>query len=176
MNICIFCGSNPGNDPVYQKIAKELIAVMAEKKIGLVYGGAKVGIMGLLADEMIRQGGEVHGVIPKALIDKEVAHRGLTSLREVSTMHERKQLMFDMSDAFITFPGGFGTLDETFEIITWKQIDLHKKPLVFLDVNNFYSPLIDFIDSAVSAGFIRPEHRKLFLVAKDSKNAVAQCF
>lgn len=171
-NVCVFCGSNSGNDPRYKEAARELAHKLVASNIGFVYGGASVGIMGLLADEVLAKGGRAVGVIPQKLIDKEVAHAGLTELHRVGSMHERKKLMFELSDAFLTFPGGFGTLDETFEIITWKQIELHTKPAIFLDINGFYRPLIEFIDRAVSAGFIRPEHRRLFLTASTIDEAL----
>lgn len=174
LNVCIFCGANPGNKPVYRDQAIELAEGLAERQIGLVYGGASVGIMGLLADTMLAKGGRVYGVIPKALKEKEVAHDKLTELRVVKTMHERKKLMFDLSDVFLTLPGGFGTLDETFEIITWKQIGIHQKPLVFLDTEGYYQPLLSFIDQAVAAGFIRSEHRELFGVANTAEEALSK--
>lgn len=169
----MFCGSNAGKDPVYVEATKALAAEIVARSWGLVYGGASVGIMGLLADHVLAAGGRAHGVIPQALKDREVAHAGLTELRVVKTMHERKKLMFDLSDGFIAFPGGFGTLDETFEIITWKQIGLHQKPLIFLNINDYFTPLIAFIDQAVAAGFIKEEHRALFKVAKNAQEAVA---
>ncbi|MBI3544846.1 MAG: TIGR00730 family Rossman fold protein [Deltaproteobacteria bacterium] len=171
-NVCIFCGSNPGKDPYYKAEAVKLAKGLAAMEAGLVYGGASVGIMGMLADTVLAEGGKVFGVIPEALKQKEVAHAGLTELRVVKTMHERKKLMFDFTDVFLTFPGGFGTLDETFEIITWKQIGIHQKPLIFLDIQGFYKPLIDFIDKAVADGFIKPEHRQLFQVAKGAEEAL----
>lgn len=173
-NVCIFCGANSGNDPSYVAEAKTLAGLLVSNGLGLVYGGASIGIMGTLADAVLAGGGRVHGVIPQALADKEVAHKSLTELRVVKTMHERKKLMFDLSEYFITFPGGFGTLDETFEIITWKQIEIHQKPLVFLNTNGFYTPLIEFIDKAVAAGFIKPQHRALFTVANTPQEVIAQ--
>ena len=171
-NVCIFCGSNMGNDPVYKAAAKILALGIAKAGAGLIYGGASVGIMGYLADTVLEAGGKVIGVIPESLKAKEVAHAGLTELRVVKTMHERKKLMFDFTDVFLTFPGGFGTLDETFEIITWKQIGIHQKPLIFLDINGYYKPLIDFIDKAVSSGFIKAEHRQLFQSASGAEEAL----
>lgn len=172
-NVCVFCGSNPGKDPVYAEEAKRLAQELNARGWGMVYGGASVGIMGLLADEVLAGGGKVHGVIPNALVEKEVAHKNLTELRVVKTMHERKKMMFDLSDFFITFPGGFGTLDETFEIITWKQIGIHQKPIIFLNIHGFYTPLIEFIDKAVAAGFIKSEHRRQFMTAETVKDALA---
>ncbi|MBI3557629.1 MAG: TIGR00730 family Rossman fold protein [Deltaproteobacteria bacterium] len=171
-NVCIFCGSNMGKDPIYKEHAKVLAEGLAKAGAGLVYGGASVGIMGFMADTVLGAGGKVFGVIPEALKAKEVAHSGLTELRVVKTMHERKKLMFDFTDVFLTFPGGFGTLDETFEIITWKQIGIHHKPLIFLDINDYYKPLIEFIDKAVASGFIKAEHRQLFQSASGAEEAL----
>lgn len=171
-NVCIFCGSNMGRNEIFRSQAIALAEGLAVRDIGLVYGGASVGVMGLLADTMLAKGGRVLGVIPEALRDREVAHAGLTELRVVKTMHERKKLMFDLADSFLTFPGGFGTLDETFEIITWKQIGIHEKPLLFLDIDGYYKPLIQFIDTAVSAGFIRVEHRGLFGLVNTAEEAL----
>lgn len=173
LNACVFCGANPGNQEIYKTEAQKLAEGLARKAIGLVYGGASVGIMGLLADTMLSNGGRVYGIIPQALKDKEVAHANLTELRVVKTMHERKKLMFDLSDFFLTFPGGFGTLDETFEIITWKQIGIHDKPLILMNITGFFTPLIEFIDKAVMAGFIKSEHRQLFQVANSAEEALA---
>ncbi|MEW6057115.1 MAG: TIGR00730 family Rossman fold protein [Bdellovibrionota bacterium] len=166
-NVCIFCGGNFGNDPIYVESARQLARSLVDQGWGIVYGGASVGIMGVIADTALEAGGRVTGVIPQALFEREVAHHGLTELHRVTTMHERKKMMYDLSDAFITFPGGFGTLDETFEILTWKQIGLHKKPLICFDLNGFFTPLLTFVDQAAERGFIKPEHRALFSVAKD---------
>ena len=140
---------------------------MAREGIGLVYGGGSVGLMGEVADEVLRAGGEAIGVIPHALWAREVGHRGLTDLRIVETMHERKATMADLSDAFIALPGGLGTLEEIFEIWTWSQLGLHAKPMGFLDVNGFWAPLMEFLDGAVSARFIREQHRDIALVDDD---------
>lgn len=171
-NICVFCGSNPGHDSVYKQAAATLAEGIVSRGWGFVYGGASVGIMGHLADTVLAKGGRAYGVIPESLKAKEVAHAGLTQLHVVQSMHERKKMMFDMTDVFLTFPGGFGTFDETFEIVTWKQIGLHQKPLIFLNINGFYSPLIEFIDKAVLAGFIKPEHRQLFHVTNSAEEAL----
>jgi uncharacterized protein (TIGR00730 family) len=166
--ICVFCGSSRGADPAFVDAARELGTLFAREGIGLVYGGGSVGLMGELADAVLASGGEVTGVIPHALWAREIGHRGLTDLRIVDTMHERKAMMADLSDAFIALPGGLGTLEEIFEIWTWAQLGLHAKPLGFLDVNGFYTPLMDFLDRAVRARFVRDEHRGIALVARDA--------
>jgi uncharacterized protein (TIGR00730 family) len=165
--ICVFCGSSTGNDPAYIEAAQTLGRLFAREGIALVYGGGSVGLMGELADAVLGSGGEVIGVIPHALWAREVGHRGLTDLRIVDTMHERKALMADLADAFIGLPGGLGTLEEIFEVWTWAQLGLHQKPLGFLDVNGFYAPLMEFLDRAVRARFVREEHRAIALVARD---------
>ena len=167
--ICVFCGSNPGSDAAYAAAARALGGLLAREGIGLVYGGGSVGLMGEVADEVLRAGGEAIGVIPHALWAREVGHRGLTDLRIVETMHERKATMADLSDAFIALPGGLGTLEEIFEIWTWSQLGLHAKPMGFLDVNGFWAPLMEFLDGAVSARFIREQHRDIALVDDDAE-------
>lgn len=158
-NVCVFCGSHPGNLPGVAREAQHLAEGLCKRQFGLVYGGAHVGIMGLMADTVLKNGGHVTGVIPKTLVDKEVAHHGIQDLRIVGSMHERKQAMYDLSGAFVVLPGGFGTLDELFEVLTWIQIGLHKKPVYLLNVDGFFDHLLTYLDSAVSAGFIKPEHR-----------------
>ena len=165
--VCVFCGSNPGNDPAFVEAAQELGRLFAREGIARVYGGGSVGLMGKLADAVLESGGEVIGVIPHALWAREVGHRGLTDLRIVDTMHERKAMMADLADAFVALPGGLGTLEEIFEIWTWAQLGLHQKPVGFLDVNGFYTPLMDFLDRAVRARFVRDEHRAIALLARD---------
>lgn len=165
MKICIFCGAFNSNDP---KVDSEVLSVMKDfrqKDIGLVYGGAAIGIMGKLANELVNLGGEVIGVIPRQLMNKEVAHAGLTKLHVVTDMHERKKMMYDLSDAFLIFPGGMGTLDEFFEILTWKQLGLHRKPIAILNINGYYDHLLKFIEQAIEKGLIRPENRELFYVS-----------
>jgi uncharacterized protein (TIGR00730 family) len=159
--ICVFCGSNRGSDPAYAEAARQLGALLAREAIGLVYGGGSVGLMGEVADAVLRAGGEVIGVIPRALWEREVGHRGLTDVRIVETMHERKAMMADLADAFIALPGGLGTLEEIFEIWTWSQLGLHAKPLGFLDVNGFFSPLMQFLDRATGEQFVREPHRAI---------------
>jgi uncharacterized protein (TIGR00730 family) len=166
--VCVFCGSNTGSDPVYVDAARGLGRLLAREGVGLVYGGGSVGLMGELADAVLHAGGEAIGVIPHALWAREVGHRGLTDLRIVETMHERKAMMADLSDAFIALPGGLGTLEEIFEIWTWAQLGLHAKPLGFLDVNGFYAPLMQFLDRAVRERFLRDPHRSIALVDADA--------
>ena len=167
--ICVFCGSNSGSDPAYTEAARSLGRLLARDGIGLVYGGGSVGLMGEVADAVLQSGGEVTGVIPHALWAREVGHRGLTDLRIVETMHERKALMADLSDAFIALPGGLGTLEEIFEIWTWAQLGLHAKPVGFLDINGFYSPLMQFLDRAVRERFLKDAHRAIAIVDSDAE-------
>jgi uncharacterized protein (TIGR00730 family) len=165
--ICVFCGSNTGTDPAYADAARHLGQLFGREGIGLVYGGGSVGLMGELADAVLAAGGEVTGVIPHALWAREVGHRGLTDLRIVDTMHERKAMMADLADAFIALPGGLGTLEEIFEIWTWAQLGLHPKPLGFLDVNGFYAPLMVFLDRAMRERFVREPHRAIAMIERD---------
>jgi uncharacterized protein (TIGR00730 family) len=165
--VCVFCGSNTGSEERYAEAARELGRLLAREGIGLVYGGGSVGLMGQLADAVLSAGGEVIGVIPHALWAREVGHRGLTQLHIVETMHERKAMMAELSDAFIALPGGLGTLEEIFEIWTWAQLGLHAKPLGFLDVNGFYTPLMQFLDRAARERFLRTEHRAIAVVEND---------
>jgi hypothetical protein len=167
--ICVFCGSNPGGDPAYAAATRELGRLFAREGIALVYGGGSVGLMGELADTVLSSGGEAIGVIPHALWAREVGHRGLTDLRIVDTMHERKAMMADLADAFIALPGGLGTLEEIFEIWTWAQLGLHQKPVGFLDVNGYYAPLMQFLDRGVSAKFVKPQHRAIAMIASDAE-------
>lgn len=159
--ICVFCGSNPGHDPAYAAAAAELGAALAEAGLGVVFGGGRVGLMGVLADAALSAGGEVLGFMPQALVDREVAHPGLTELIVTDSMHTRKAAMADHADGFVTLPGGFGTLDETIEILTWNQIGTIAKPVAFLDVGAYFDSLFRFFDDAVAAGLIRPEHRAM---------------
>lgn len=168
--ICVFCGSNGGNDPLYTEAARTLGTLFAREGIALVYGGGSVGLMGVLANAVLQAGGEVVGVIPHALWAREVGHAGLTDLRIVETMHERKSTMADLADAFIALPGGLGTLEEIFEIWTWAQLGLHAKPVGFLDVNGFFGPLMEFLDGAVAARFLKDEHRSIAIVDPDPES------
>jgi uncharacterized protein (TIGR00730 family) len=163
--ICVFAGSSSGARADYLTAAAELGCVLAGRGIGLVYGGARVGLMGALADAVLAGGGEVIGVIPKALVEKEVAHTGLTDLRVVTSMHQRKALMADLSDAFIALPGGWGTLDEMFEILTWAQLGLHRKPCGLLNVQGYFDRLLSFLDHTVEQGFVRREYGALLSVS-----------
>ena len=159
-SICVYCGSNAGSKPAYTERAIALGDRMARDGIRLVYGGGNVGLMGILADAVLEAGGEVIGVIPQQLADWEVAHRGLTELQVVGSMHERKMRMFDLSDGFVALPGGFGTLDEMFEMLTWRQLGIGDKPCAFLDVEDFYAPLIGMIDRMVAERFLHPDQRE----------------
>jgi uncharacterized protein (TIGR00730 family) len=163
----VYCGSSPGRDAAFGDAADALGRTVASRGVRLVYGGGSVGLMGRVADAALRAGGHVVGVIPTALVRMEVAHRGLPDLHIVSTMHERKARMADLADAFVALPGGMGTLDEMFEMLTWSQLGLHAKPCGFLDVSGYFQPLLTFLDHAVTAGFIRPEHRRIFVVDDD---------
>ena len=158
-SICVYCGSNAGNKPAYAERAMALGTRIANDGLGLVYGGGDVGLMKIVADAVLQAGGDVTGVIPKQLVDWEVAHRGVTRLEVVGSMHERKARMFDLSDAFVALPGGFGTLDEMFEMLTWRQLGLGAKPCAFLDVDGFYEPLIRMIDRMVEQRFLHAEQR-----------------
>ena len=157
--LCVYCGSNAGNDPAYAALARALGTRLASDGIALVYGGGNVGLMGIVADAVLEHGGEVIGVIPQQLVDWEVAHKGVTRLEVVDSMHTRKQRMFELSDGFVALPGGFGTLDEMFEMLTWRQLGIGDKPCAFLDVEGFYTPLMGMIDRMVEERFLHPEQR-----------------
>ena len=161
--ICVLCGSNPGRRPEYLDVARALAEVLARRRIRVVYGGAAVGMMGVLADAALAAGGEVIGVIPQSLMDAEIAHPGLTELRVTGSMHERKAAMVALSDGFIALPGGLGTLDELAEVATWAQLGLHAKPIGLLDPLGYFDLLLRFLDNAVSERFLRAEHRALLL-------------
>jgi uncharacterized protein (TIGR00730 family) len=165
--ICVFCGSSPGADPAYREAAQATGRALAERGIGLVYGGAQVGLMGAVADAALAAGGEVIGVIPEALVRKEVAHPGLEDLRVVNSMHERKAQMADLAEGFLALPGGCGTFEEFLEIVTWAQIGIHQKPCALLNVKRYYDPLLALIEHAVAERFVRPEHRRLILADTD---------
>jgi uncharacterized protein (TIGR00730 family) len=162
--LCVFCGSSFGVNPAYAKAAIDLGNAIAKRNICLVYGGARVGLMGEIASTVIRAKGEVIGVIPKDLVEKEVAHSNLSDLRIVGTMHERKSLMAELSDGFIAMPGGFGTMEEIFEAITWAQLSFHDKPCGFLNIKGYYNDLIKFLDHSVEENFIVPEHRAMIII------------
>jgi len=167
MRICVFSGSSQGCGSEYQAAAAALGGLLARNSVELVYGGAAVGLMGAVADAALAEGGRVTGVIPQALVDKEIAHRGLTDLRVVRSMHERKQLMADLSDGFIALPGGIGTFEEIFEVWTWAQLGSHRKPCALLNVMGFYDQLLAFLDHVVDAGFLKRVHREMLLVAEE---------
>lgn len=165
--ICVFCGSSPGHDPRYLEAARSMGRTLAQRGIGLVYGGGSVGLMGAVADAALASGGEVIGVIPQVLQIRELAHKKLSTLHVVGSMHERKALMAELSDGFVALPGGMGTLEELSEVLTWAQLGLHARPVGLLDVAGYYQPLAEFFDRAVGAGFLRPAHRALLLVGHE---------
>lgn len=165
--VCVFCGSSPGARPQYADLARTLGELLARRGLGLVYGGGNVGLMGILADAVLKAGGHVIGVIPQSLVDLEVAHTGLPDLRVVSSMHERKALMADLADGFIALPGGIGTLEEFCEILTWAQLGMHQKPCGVINVAGYFDHLMAFLDHSVNERFLRPEHRSMVLVAGD---------
>jgi len=165
--VCVYCGSNPGFRPVYGEAARRLGRALGEHGLGLVYGGGNAGLMRVLADAALEAGARVTGVMPEVLCAMGRAHEGLTELRVVPTMHERKALMAELADAFIALPGGLGTLDELFEAWTWAQIGLHRKPIGLLDVGGFFGPLVAHIDRAVGEGFMRGQHRDMLAVESD---------
>ena len=166
-SVCVFCGSNPGNDPAYAEGARAMGREIARRGMVLVYGGGAVGLMGVVANAALEAGGEVHGVIPQALRDKEVGHHGLTRLEVVDTMHTRKARMAELSEGFIAMPGGIGTFEELFEIWTWGQLGIHTKPLGMLDVGGFYEPVASLLDATVSAGFLKQSHRAIAMTETD---------
>lgn len=171
--ICVFCGANPGTDPAFAVAAARLGTAVAAAGHGLVYGGGRVGLMGIVADAALEAGGEVVGFIPDALTGREVEHTGITELVVTDSMHTRKAGMADRSDGFVALPGGFGTLDEVLEIMTWNQIGIIAKPVAFLDVGGYFDSLFRFFDDAVSAGLIKPEHRAMAQRAADVDEAIA---
>lgn len=164
--ITVFCGSSPGNDPIYMKIAGYTGQTLAHKKLGLVYGGAQVGLMGAVANGALKAGGEVIGVLPDFLSTREIAHNALTDLIIVKSMHERKLKMHELSYGFIALPGGFGTMEELFEILTWAQLGLHQKPAGLLNTYRFYTPLINMIEQMVAQGFLKPVNRDMLLISE----------
>lgn len=174
MRIAIYCGANGGSDPLYRQAAAGVAAFLAGEGIGLVYGGGNVGLMGCIADAALTAGGQVIGVIPQSLMEKELGHGGVTELHVVCSMHERKQMMVDLSDGFIALPGGFGTLDELFETLTWLQLSFHAKPVGLLNVNGFFDGLLLFLDHMTSQGFLKQEHRECLLVAEDPAELLAK--
>lgn len=172
--LCVFCGSNPGRTPVYLQRVKQLAGLLAESGIRIVYGGAKVGTMGALADAALRAGGEVIGVIPSHQVGDEIAHNGLTALHVVDSMHERELMMSDLADGFIALPGGLGTLEEFAEIVTWSQLGLHRKPTGLLNTDGYYDHLLALLDHAVDEHFLRAEDRALVLADSDVRELLDQ--
>ena len=170
--VCVFCGSSAPADPRYRDAARALGALIARRGVDLVYGAGSVGLMGELADAALGQGGRVIGVIPAGLFAREVGHTGLTELHEVASMHERKQLMYDLSDAFVALPGGLGTLEELAEVATWSQLGLHSKPVVLLDVDGFWEPLVSQLDRMAGAGLLRPANRDLIQRTRSAEEAL----
>jgi uncharacterized protein (TIGR00730 family) len=167
--VCVFCGSSPGADPAFLKGARALGQAIAATERTLVYGGAKVGLMGALADSVLAGGGQVIGVLPQALVDREVAHAGLSELHIVSSMHERKMMMAERADAFIAMPGGLGTLEELFEVWTWAQLGLHQKPIGLLGPTAFFAPLLQYLEQLVAQEFVRLEHRQMVTLDEDPR-------
>src|SRR6185436_73982 len=165
--ICVFCGASPGARREYSEATAELARLLVEDGIGVVFGGGGVGLMGALADAVLSGGGEVIGVIPRALVDREIAHRDVTDMRVVGSMHERKALMAELADAFVALPGGIGTLEELFEVYTWAQLGLHQKPCGILNVEGYYDGIADFLAHAVAERFLREETRELLIIETD---------
>jgi uncharacterized protein (TIGR00730 family) len=166
-SLCVFCGSNSGIDPIFKNAAQDMGRYLSQSKITLVYGGASIGLMGEIADSVLVGGGRVIGVLPKKLVEREIAHPGISELKIVDSMHERKALMAELSDAFIAMPGGFGTLDELCEVLTWIQISIHDKPCGLLNVGGYYDAFLSFLDGAVQAGFIEPRYRQKLICDSD---------
>lgn len=172
MNICVFCGSSKGKNPVFAEAARELGHLIAKNSHDLVYGGGNVGLMGIVADAILANGREVVGIIPQFLKDREVAHHGITRLEVVQSMHQRKQRMADLSNAFIALPGGWGTLEEVAEILTWRQLGLIHSPIILLNVNNFFGPLIAQLNAMVDEGFVRKEYMQNLRIASTPQEAL----
>ncbi len=172
--ICVYCGSNTGTRPDYAEAARNLAEVLVRHDLELVYGGAAKGIMGVIADTVLEHGGNAHGVIPKLLEEKEIAHSGLTQLHVVASMHERKSMMAELSDGFIALPGGFGTLEEIIEILTWGQLQFHDKPCGLLNVSGYFDHLLAYLDHAEQEGFLRVENRQMLLQDTDPAGLIRQ--
>ena len=170
--VCVFCGAQPGFNPVHAELATALGRAIAARGLGLVYGGGKVGLMGIVADAALKAGAEVIGVIPAALVDRELGHGGVTELRIVPSMHVRKAEMNDLSDGFVVLPGGIGTLEESVEIHSWSQLGIHRKGLVYLDVDDYWAPFFALLERMSGAGFVRPEHAGLALRASTPEAAL----
>jgi uncharacterized protein (TIGR00730 family) len=170
--VCVFCGASPGARAEYAQATTELAGLLAANGIGVVYGGGGVGLMGVLADAALAKGGEIIGVIPRALVDREIAHRDVTEMRVVGSMHERKALMAELADAFVALPGGIGTLEELFEVYTWAQLGLHRKPCALLNVEGYYDGVADFLSHAVRERFLRQETREMLLVESEPSELI----
>ncbi len=173
-NIAIFCASADGVNPLYRETAAHLGRILAERNIGLIYGGSNVGLMHAVAEAALASRGHVVGVIPEVLVDLEVAHHGITELHIVDTMHTRKALIGSKADAFIALPGGFGTFEELFEVLAWQTLKLHVKPILLLNINGFYDKLLDFLDHCVAEGLLKPKNRQILLVADSVEDALRQ--
>ncbi len=173
LSVCVYCGAAGAVDEVYRNAAEAFGAQAAEQGLHLVYGGGRIGLMGLVADSALAAGGTVTGIIPRFLAEYEVEHQGLSELIVVETMHERKQAMVERADAFVVLPGGLGTLDETFEILTWKQLGLHSRPIVLLNIDGYWDPLLALIDHMIGANFAKPAHADLFCVSTSVAGALA---
>lgn len=173
-SICVYCGSNPGFDPAFRAAALSLGTELGRRGLRLVFGGSHLGMMGTIADAVLAAGGQVTGVVPRLLVEKEAAYLALADLHLVDSMHERKMRMADLADAFVSLPGGYGTLDETFEMATWAQLSLHAKPVVLWNVNGFYDGLFTFLDGVVSAGLLRPQHRAVLREARSLEDIFAR--
>ena len=174
-SVCVFCGSNMGARDSYAQAARVLGRTIAERGLHLVYGGALAGLMGVVADAALAAGGEVTGVIPSVLVEREIAHRGLTHLHQVGSMHERKAMMADLSDAFIALPGGAGTLEELFEVWTWGQLGHHRKPVAILNVDHYFDALVAFVDHQADERFMRREHRDMLIVESEAGRLLDRC-
>ena len=168
-SLCVYCGSSPSPDPAYEAEIRAFGKELAARGVRLIYGGSSRGLMGAIADEVLKAGGKVVGVIPKALEGREAAHRGLTELKVVGSFHEREQMLFDLADGFVAFPGGFGTMEEIIEMITWKQVGIHGKPIVLANIGGYFDPLVRQFDMAIEKKFARKEDRILFAVAENTK-------
>lgn len=175
-NVLIFCGANKGNDIVYERAAIEMAQALVKRGINIITGGGSVGIMGIIADATLKAGGTITGVIPKFLNDLEVGHNGLTEMIVTETMHERKALMYEKSDGIIALPGGFGTLDELFESLTWAQLDLHRRPIGVLNTKGFYAPLSSLLDNMVKEGMLKQKNRELLIMADEPEALISQMF
>jgi len=172
--VCVYCGSSAGVRAEYAEIARRFAAALVRRGLGLVYGGGSVGLMGVLADATLHAGSEVIGVIPRALVERELAHFGLTELRITQSMHERKALMAELADTFVALPGGIGTLEELFEVWSWAQLGLHRKPCGVLNALGYYRGLVGFLDHAAAEGFVRPQHRAMLLIAHEPEELLEQ--